>query len=102
MVLQWRSSTGKANVTRVTPPELLADLESIAAQMDERTVPKSRPLIPGKDDSRTISYARASVKGSRKTNEDNHGATILDNYAFLLVCDGHGPVRSSVLPCRPC
>merc|ERR1719424_672225 len=86
-----RSRTGKANVASVTPPELLADLENVAAQMNELAsrVPKSRPLIAGKDDSGTIVYARASVKGSRSTNEDNHGATILDNYAFLLVCDGH-------------
>jgi len=79
--------------------ELENDLDSVDAQMGEMAAngPKCRALIPGKDGSGTISYARSSVKGSRKTNEDNHGAILLDNYAFLLVCDGHGPGLSDVL-----
>ena len=79
--------------------ELQNDLDSVDAQMGRKCSAanglKCRALIPERDGSGSIAYARSTVKGSRKTNEDNHGAILLDNYAFLLVCDGHGPVSSS-------
>ena len=68
--------------------ELQNDLDSVDAQMGRKCSAanslKCRALIPERDGSGSIAYARSTVKGSRKPNEDNHGAILLDNYAFLL------------------